>query len=296
MLGKMNCNLCVGSDLKILFHSGEYPDGQRGNIFQCRGCGLIFRDPYPRINSFSGQQTHQTRRPDKPDKLSEGRITLFNSYMRSITHFRFYNRLLDVGSGEGYFLKLCSIDGWDVWGVEEVSELAEFTKKEYGISVFNGTLEGAKYPDNFFDIVVFLNVLEHLVDPYSALSETFRILRPGGGILFRFPNPAFHITSRWLFTKLYRLWKGIRRFDHSVIHLYSFNRTTIHNYLTKAGFRSTTFQNTSIACSSITTQGNSIKRLLIHVVEGFIELIKIISGGRFLIGSSLTVLAVKPLR
>lgn len=292
----MNCNLCGGSYLKILFHSGGYPDGQEGNIFQCKGCGLIFRDPYPRINYFSGSQTYQTRRPDKPDKLSQGRISLFNNYIKSISHFRYYNRILDVGSGEGYFLNLCSLNGWGVWGVEIVPELVESSKKEYRINVFNGNLEAAKYPDNYFDVVVFLNVLEHLLNPYSALSEAYRILRPGGGILLRFPNAAFHIPSRWLFTKLFSLWKGVRRFNQSVIHLYAFNHSTIQNYLTKVGFCNLKFKNTSVACSSAIAQGNGVKRMLIHIAEGVVELIKVLSLGRFLIGPSLSLIAVKPLR
>ena len=293
---KLHCNLCGVSDAKILFHHGEYPDGQMGNIFQCRGCGLIYRDPHPRIEASLRSQSQIKKRSDSPDKLSQGRISLFNNHLKSISHFRYYNRILDVGSGEGYFLNLCSLNGWDAWGVEIVPELAESSKKEFGINVFVGNLEAAKYPDNYFDVVVFLNVLEHLLNPYSALSEAYRILRPGGGILLRFPNATFHISSRCIFTKLYSLWKGIRCFDQSVIHLYAFNRLTICRYLKVTGFRTPTFENTSVACSSAVAQGNGIKRTLIHIAVGVVEFIKLISLGRFFIGPSLSLIAIKPLR
>ena len=293
---KLHCNLCGVSDVKILFRSGEYPDGQMGNIFQCRGCGLIYRDPHPRIEVLLRPQSQIKKRSDNPDKLSQGRISLFNNHIKSISHFRYYNRILDVGSGEGYFLNLCSLNGWGVWGVEIVPELVEFTKKEYGIAVFSGTLEDAKYPDNYFDVVVFLNVLEHLLNPYSALSEAYRILRPGGGILLRFPNATFHIPCRWGFTKIYSFWKGIRRFNQSVIHLFAFNHSTIQSYLTKVGFCNLKFENTSVACSSAIAQGNGIKRTLIHIAEGVVEFIKVISLGRFFIGPSLSLIAIKPLR
>ncbi|HHT9160199.1 MAG TPA: methyltransferase domain-containing protein [Candidatus Brocadiaceae bacterium] len=267
-----------------------------GNIFQCRRCGLIYRDPHPRIEALLRPQSQIKKRSDNPDKLSQGRISLFNNHIKSISHFRYYNRILDVGSGEGYFLNLCSLNGWGVWGVEIVPELVESSKKEYRINVFNGNLEAAKYPDNYFDVVVFLNVLEHLLNPYSALSEAYRILRPGGAILLRFPNAAFHIPSRWFFTKLFSLWKGVMRFNQSVIHLYAFNRSTVCRYLNVTGFRTPIFENTSVACSSAIAQGNGIKRMLIHIAEGVVKFIKVISLGRLLIGPSLSLIAVKPLR
>jgi SAM-dependent methyltransferase len=47
------------------------------------------------------------------------------------------------------------------------------------------------YPDHFFDVVVFCEIIEHLqFDPFSALKEIKRILKPGGQLILTTPNVA----------------------------------------------------------------------------------------------------------
>ena len=44
------------------------------------------------------------------------------------------------------------------------------------------------FKDNFFDIVVCAWVLEHLPDPKKAFKEIYRVLKPGGRVIFITPN------------------------------------------------------------------------------------------------------------
>jgi len=57
-----------------------------------------------------------------------------------------------------------------------------------GYNYPEGTIEmdilDIKYDDNFFDFILCSHVLEHILDDRKALSELFRVLKPGGkGIL-----------------------------------------------------------------------------------------------------------------
>ena len=54
-----------------------------------------------------------------------------------------------------------------------------------------GTGEAIPYPDSCFDIVFADNVFEHLQRPELVLGEVWRVLKPGGSLLFKTPN-AFH--------------------------------------------------------------------------------------------------------
>lgn len=52
----------------------------------------------------------------------------------------------------------------------------------------NENLEAQTFPDADFDLVIHLDVMEHLFDPFRALNEIFRTLKPGGICLFSAPT------------------------------------------------------------------------------------------------------------
>lgn len=64
----------------------------------------------------------------------------------------------------------------------------------------------AKRPDNSVDVVVLINVLEHIEDDDEALAEIFRVLMPGGHLLLYVPAMPF------LMSRLDRLYGHFRRY------------------------------------------------------------------------------------
>jgi len=84
-------------------------------------------------------------------------------------------------------------------GIEVCKESAEFAKKNFDVNVINDTLENAKLPDNYFDIIHFSHLIEHLKDPKEFLKEVRRILIPGGSIIVTTPrldSPAFYLYKK----------------------------------------------------------------------------------------------------
>jgi ubiquinone/menaquinone biosynthesis C-methylase UbiE len=285
------CNLCGSSEAKILFRPQAYPDGYIDSVLRCLRCGLVYRNSNAqRVN----EDIQLIRKRGYPDRLTAGKMQIFQDYVEVISSFRERNRVLDVGSGEGFFLHLCEKNHWQVWGIEINPDLVDMTRKQYGISVFRGNLEEARHPANFFDVVTFWNVLEHLNEPDKTLKEAYKILRPGGGLFIRVANATFHIPCRWLFVKLYRIYKKSKRFNHSVIHRYSFNRSTIYKYLEKIGFINIDVQNARSAWTSEIRKTSKIQNKIWPMVEKITEIVKVTTNGSKLIGSSLFVTAVKP--
>lgn len=109
-------------------------------------------------------------------------------------------RLCDVGCGLGFLLS--ALEGeWVKHGVE-ISRFAAHHARQWG-AVHLGQLEDARYPNAFFDVVVMHHVIEHLDDPVSAILEVFRILKPGGHLLFA--TPDFDSACARRFGQNYRL-------------------------------------------------------------------------------------------
>lgn len=106
-------------------------------------------------------------------------------------------RLLEIGSGSGFFLEEAKARGWDVVGCELSETACEFSRSRE-INVLNSTVAEANFSDNEFNVVATFDVLEHIYDPKSFMKEIKRILKPGGLLFVYVPNlesASFHLMG-----------------------------------------------------------------------------------------------------
>jgi SAM-dependent methyltransferase len=97
-------------------------------------------------------------------------------------------RALDVGCGDGSFLKALARQGWDVSGTELSESIATTACTDLGKRVRVGAVHEIGFPAASFDLVTFWHVLEHLEDPKHALAEASRLLKADGQIVVAVPN------------------------------------------------------------------------------------------------------------
>jgi 2-polyprenyl-3-methyl-5-hydroxy-6-metoxy-1,4-benzoquinol methylase len=98
-------------------------------------------------------------------------------------------RVLDVGSGYGFFRTALAAAGYEHDGVE-VSDFARgVAERAYGLSTHEGTLD-AHWRDweGRYDAVTLFDLIEHLADPVRLLEQAAFILRPGGVLGVKTPN------------------------------------------------------------------------------------------------------------
>ena len=99
--------------------------------------------------------------------------------------------ILDVGCGEGVLVEEYSQHGWNIKGLDLNYE-SEFVQR--------GNLLSMPFDDQAFDLVLLLDVFEHL--QYSeqplALREIKRVMKPNGLLIATIPNLA-HLNSRTSF-------------------------------------------------------------------------------------------------
>jgi len=111
-------------------------------------------------------------------------------------------RILDVGCGDRPYDPLFS----------SASEIVGFDRPGNPYADVHGEIEAIPIPDASFDVVLCLQVLEHIPDPAAAVRELRRVVRPGGRVLasthgiYPFhPNPDD--LWRWTHTGLERLFR-----------------------------------------------------------------------------------------
>lgn len=96
-------------------------------------------------------------------------------------------RLLDVGAGNGAFLKVALANGLDAEGVDPASEtLREFAVTDHRMR--HGLLEEQAFPSESLDLITLHDVLEHVQSPVAMLKECARICKPSGAIIVEIPD------------------------------------------------------------------------------------------------------------
>lgn len=114
------------------------------------------------------------------------------------------SRLLDIGSGDGAFVRFArDVLGYEAEGLEFDQQAIEQSREKGGV-IHHGTLPGSGLTPSTYDQITLSHVLEHLRDPVAALQEALALLRSGGRIWIQVPsldgasNVTFGIHSRLL--------------------------------------------------------------------------------------------------
>jgi 2-polyprenyl-6-hydroxyphenyl methylase / 3-demethylubiquinone-9 3-methyltransferase len=124
-------------------------------------------------------------------------------------------RALDVGCGGGFLAEEFTRFGFDVVGVDPSPVSIEAARRHAAASSLKidyrvGAGEQLPVEDGMFDVAYCCDVLEHVQDLDRVLSETARVLKPGGLYLFDTVNRTFQSK---LMIKMSQEWPLTRTVD-----------------------------------------------------------------------------------
>ncbi len=124
------------------------------------------------------------------------------------------SKILDVGCGTGHLAAELTQRGYEVWGVDLSQEMVRYAREHYDPDRFRvGDIERIPFPDNTFDALMCLGVMEYLSSDEPALREMRRVLKPGGRAVITTPSSVcpFYYMDR-AFVKVRFLARPVVRF------------------------------------------------------------------------------------
>ncbi|MCD4705180.1 class I SAM-dependent methyltransferase, partial [bacterium] len=106
-------------------------------------------------------------------------------------------KVLDVGCGKGRFSKILINKGAYITGVDISDNLIREAKKIKGGKFSQCSITNLKFPDETFDFVFSVEVLEHIPDVKKAIYEMVRVLKKDGKIAIIDKNKFSLVRSIW---------------------------------------------------------------------------------------------------
>ena len=160
---------------------------------------------------MSHQDSYYRHNEAYADTLSNWDAAFYSKYTSTLRPESPGGRVLDAGCGVGQVVGRLTADGIQAHGVE-VSEpnVARALKVCPNVRFYDG--HKLPFPDQHFDAVGSLNVLEHVNEPEAYLADLVRVAKPGGRVIVSSPNflrvvgPGYHPRMRGLARK----WRNLQ--------------------------------------------------------------------------------------
>lgn len=122
------------------------------------------------------------------------------------------NKVLDVGCASGWFISEIArhFPGYKFFGID-IYEKAIKQAENYYPEIFFLCADAHHLPfsDKFFDIVICVNVLEHVLDPQQILKEMKRVVKPKGMVIVGMDSENLLFSLAWYLWKKFngKVWK-----------------------------------------------------------------------------------------
>ena len=243
------CALCGSAASSVV--STKLRHGKPGTVVRCTQCGLVrlrgAQAYAARLNDFYAEQYAQQYYSGVKGELD----SLFESFLPVQAHrvvkvapyLRPSDRVLEIGSGPGYFLFSVRDKVAEVQGIELNRREAAYASTVRGIPTSHLPHESSDVPRAHFDHLFLFQVLEHAANPIAFLDSLKSFLRPGGRIHIEVPNLLDPLA--WFYDI-----EPYRDFYYQEPHLYYFTPESLSSVCAAAGFRAEKvvgFQQTSFA-------------------------------------------------
>lgn len=236
----MNAATAVQENVNWRNHRGARLATCKGHdVIACEICGFSHIVPLPAPEALEREYRENYYGEEKPTYLAHAgedqdwaklaQTDRLEALARLLPANR--RRLLDVGSGPGFFVKTAVEQGWRAEGIEP-SRQAVAHARSMGLAITEGFFgaESAKKLGRF-DAVHMNNMLEHVPDPVDLIVAARDLLEPGGVLCVGVPNDFSPLQSAAAASGMAQWWVA------PLHHLNYFDFDSLTRVLQRLGLR-----------------------------------------------------------
>lgn len=194
------------------------------DIVRCKACGHMQLDPMPADEVL--ESAYADAASEDYVAEADGQRETARRVLARVEAHRAKGKLLDLGCWVGFLLAEARDRGWETTGVEPSTFASQYARDTFGLDVRTEDLFTADLPSQSFDAVVLGDVIEHLVDPGSALDRIASLLRADGVLAMMLPDAGSALAARM----------GARWWSVIPTHVQYFTRSSIGTLLRRHGW------------------------------------------------------------
>jgi 2-polyprenyl-3-methyl-5-hydroxy-6-metoxy-1,4-benzoquinol methylase len=184
---------CGSNQFRVVFDHLGLPGDARYSVRQCCRCRLGVTDPQPSedalLRLYQPEYYRTAEQGPQTPLMRLGRF-LVRQVLRGhdpLLGTAQQGRILDIGCGNGEFLRRMGELGWETYGTDSSPAAVQLARR-FANDVRMARASEPLFDDNQFDVVTMFNVFEHVPDPIETLAEVHRILKNGGTLVLEVPN------------------------------------------------------------------------------------------------------------
>jgi 2-polyprenyl-3-methyl-5-hydroxy-6-metoxy-1,4-benzoquinol methylase/predicted RNA-binding Zn-ribbon protein involved in translation (DUF1610 family) len=161
---------------------------------RCQTCGFTFANPFPPqglLDAFYNSEFYANYRRFEAARIAHDPYFSMSMYtdMSRLASWLGEDKsrsVLDFGCGPGAFLAFIrDRHGFaDVEGIELSSRSVEFARRQYQLAIASSA---AQLRHTQYDLVVLIEVIEHVPNPTAFFHQVASLVKPGGRILITTP-------------------------------------------------------------------------------------------------------------